>query len=247
MLRPLYFTRANAAGKALHERLVLRKFAVWASLISNIVIVFTGAVVRLTGSGLGCPTWPKCTQESLVTVQAQGIHGVIEFTNRMLTFVLVVIAVLTLWVFRKAAGFRALSWALLAGIPAQAVIGGISVWTKLNPWVVGCHFLISVVLIALATILVWRFYSPQLDPASPVSNLLAWFIAAFGLLAILVGVMVTGAGPHAGGRRCCSRSRCCRRSAPRRTERTVPATPPQQRCCLVVLHYRNLGSPECSR
>ena len=62
----------------------MRKFAVWSSLVSQILIVVTGGVVRLTGSGLGCPTWPKCTSESLVTVQAQGIHGVIEFANRML-------------------------------------------------------------------------------------------------------------------------------------------------------------------
>jgi cytochrome c oxidase assembly protein subunit 15 len=185
-------------GKALQERPLLRKFAIWASLISNILIVFTGAVVRLTGSGLGCPTWPKCTADSLVTVQAQGIHGVIEFTNRLLTFVLVIVAVLTVWVFRKVRWARVLTWALLAGIPAQAVVGGVSVWTKLNPWIVGCHFVLSVALIATATVLAWRFYAPKLDLASKASNVLAWLIVGFGLLAILVGVIVTGAGPHAG-------------------------------------------------
>jgi cytochrome c oxidase assembly protein subunit 15 len=175
----------------------LRKFAVWASLVSQILIVVTGGIVRLTGSGLGCPTWPKCTSDSLVTVEEQGIHGLIEFGNRLLTFALLVIAVLTLVVFWKSAQ-RALSIALLAGIPAQAVLGGITVITGLNPWLVGAHFALSAVLIALASLLVWRFYAPASSTATRQNRLLAIAVTVAGLISVVFGVIVTGAGPHAG-------------------------------------------------
>jgi cytochrome c oxidase assembly protein subunit 15 len=175
----------------------------WASLISQIALVVTGGVVRLTGSGLGCPTWPKCTDDSYVNVPEMGIHGVIEFTNRLLTFVLVVIAVATLIsvlqrvkVERK--GLTSLAWYLVAGIPAQAVLGGITVKTHLNPWAVGAHFLLSGIMIWLASQLVYRVYAPK-SPAierQPVffTN---WLLFA-GVLTVVVGVLVTGAGPHAG-------------------------------------------------
>ena len=173
---------------------------VWLSLVSQIAIVVTGGFVRLTGSGLGCPTWPTCTAESLVNVPAMGIHGVIEFTNRMLTFALVVIAVLTLvTVFRYTEGkslkLRKPAVGLLLGIPAQAVIGGISVLTNLNPWVVGLHFVTSAVMIALAAVLFARAKGWVSDAPSTV---LSAMILVIGWVAVLVGVMVTGAGPHSG-------------------------------------------------
>ena len=176
---------------------------VWASLVSQILIVVTGGAVRLTGSGLGCPTWPKCTDESLVNVPEMGIHGVIEFTNRLLTFVLILIALLTFITIRRLAADerKGLVWPALSlglGIFGQAVIGGISVLTQLNPWVVGLHFVLSAVLIAIATILVARFYGSLGNSVSRASRVLAWPIAAVGLLTILVGIVVTGAGPHAG-------------------------------------------------
>lgn len=177
---------------------------VWLSLISQILIVVTGGVVRLTGSGLGCPTWPKCTQDSLVTVQAMGLHGVIEFTNRMLTFVLLVIAVLTLAaVFRNKSVFgrlalRVPSIILFLGIPAQAILGGFTVLFKLNPWFVGAHFMLSAVMIATASLLVFRFYNPELAPASALVRNISAPLLAVGWLAVIAGVLVTGAGPHAG-------------------------------------------------
>lgn len=176
---------------------------VWASLVSQILIVVTGGAVRLTGSGLGCPTWPKCTHESLVNVPEMGIHGVIEFTNRLLTFVLILISLLTFITIRRLAADerKGLVWPALSiglGIFGQAVIGGISVLTQLNPWVVGLHFVLSAVLISIATILVARFYGYSANSVSPASRALAWPIAAVGLLTILVGIVVTGAGPHAG-------------------------------------------------
>jgi len=175
----------------------------WLSLISQILIVVTGGAVRLTGSGLGCPTWPKCTEESLVTVPEQGIHGVIEFTNRLLTFVLVIIALLTfITVMRLGAEKRkGLVWPSLGaglGIFAQAIVGGISVLTKLNPWVVGMHFVVSAALIAIASVLVWRVYAPDANPIPYRAYVSAPWSALLGSIAVFLGVVVTGAGPHAG-------------------------------------------------
>lgn len=176
---------------------------VWASLVSQILIVVTGGAVRLTGSGLGCPTWPKCTHESLVNVPEMGIHGVIEFTNRLLTFVLIAISLLTFITVRRLASTerRGMVWPALSlglGIFGQAVIGGISVLTNLNPWVVGLHFVLSAALIAIATVLTVRFYGISAEPVAAASRVLAWPIAIVGLVTLLVGIVVTGAGPHAG-------------------------------------------------
>lgn len=175
----------------------------WLSLLSQILIVVTGGAVRLTGSGLGCPTWPKCTEDSLVTVPEQGIHGVIEFANRLLTFALIIIALLAfITVMRLGKEKRVgLVWPSLGaglGIFAQAIVGGISVLVKLNPWVVGLHFVISAVLIAIASIFVWRVYGPVIPPVPSRAYQLAPFSLVLGFIAVLVGVMVTGAGPHAG-------------------------------------------------
>ncbi|GAB3525279.1 COX15/CtaA family protein [Arthrobacter monumenti] len=198
-----------------------------ASLVSQIMIVVTGGAVRLTASGLGCPTWPRCTAESLVNTPEMGIHGVIEFGNRMLTFVLTIIAFAMLaavWNMRRdRRDLFFLAVALLAGIPAQALIGGITVLTQLNPWVVGWHFIVSMALVALATLLVNRArpfpdggnrnaYSQAADkPAAnaparyrvstPASKTVRQLLAAIGILtglAVVLGVIVTGSGPHAG-------------------------------------------------
>ena len=137
-----------------------------ASLAANIGIVVTGGLVRLTGSGLGCPTWPRCTPDSFVAHPALGAHGAIEFGNRLLTFVLIIIAVLTFasaMAYRDPAraerggrrpDLRRLAAALALGIPAQAVVGGLTVLFDLNPYLVGLHLLLSMVLIALAVLLV---------------------------------------------------------------------------------------------
>lgn len=132
-----------------------------------------------------------------------GIHGLIEFGNRLLTFVLVIIAALTFIVIRRTArSLRfGLTWPavlLILGIVAQALLGGVTVLTGLNSWVVGAHFLVSGVLISVASILVWRVYAPKHDPISYTSVLLAWPIMVVGWVTVIVGVVVTGAGPHAG-------------------------------------------------
>jgi cytochrome c oxidase assembly protein subunit 15 len=175
----------------------------WASLASQILIVVTGGLVRLTGSGLGCPTWPKCTEDSFITVPEMGWHGVIEFGNRLLTFVLIIIALLTFIVVRRTlkTARRGLTWPALLlglGIIAQALLGGLTVLTGLNSWVVGAHFVLSGVLISIASVLVWRVYSPTHHPISYTAVKLAWPIFVVGWVTVLVGVVVTGAGPHAG-------------------------------------------------
>jgi cytochrome c oxidase assembly protein subunit 15 len=175
----------------------------WLSLISQVLIVVTGGLVRLTASGLGCPTWPKCTADSLTTVPAQGYHGVIEFGNRLLTFALLVIAVLTLISVLRSSARKQLrltspSVILFLGIPAQAILGGFTVLTHLNPWLVGSHFVLSGVMIAFASVLVWRVkqVEPQVVPQTVYS--LSPALTVFGAIAVVVGVLVTGAGPHSG-------------------------------------------------
>jgi cytochrome c oxidase assembly protein subunit 15 len=132
-----------------------------------------------------------------------GIHGLIEFGNRLLTFVLVIIAGLTFVVIRRTMksqrfGLTWLAALLILGIIAQALLGGVTVLTGLNSWVVGAHFLVSGVLISIASVLVWRAYSPEHNPISYASVLLAWPIFIVGWVTVIVGVVVTGAGPHAG-------------------------------------------------
>lgn len=174
-----------------------------ANLIVNVVIVVTGGAVRLTASGLGCPTWPSCTSESLVTTPEMGIHGVIEFTNRLLTFVLVLVAIAAfVSVLRLRKGRPPLFWLALGvglGIPAQAIIGGISVLTQLNPYVVGLHFVVSAVLVALCTVFVALTYDSSADGHAPPRMLaLVWTMIAFQSITVVLGILTTGSGPHAG-------------------------------------------------
>ena len=179
------------------------KLYAWASLVSQILIVVTGGLVRLTGSGLGCPTWPKCTEDSFVTVPEMGWHGIIEFGNRLLTFVLIIIALFAFIVVRRTLKSlrEGLTWPALLlglGIIAQALLGGLTVLTGLNSWVVGAHFLLSGVLISISAVLVWRVYSPVHLPLSYTAVRLAWPIFVVGWVTVVIGVIVTGAGPHAG-------------------------------------------------
>lgn len=177
----------------------------WASLVSQTLIVGTGGAVRLTGSGLGCPTWPRCTEDSFVATPEMGIHGIVEFGNRLLTFVLIIIAILAflsiLRLRRERPELLRLTVALGLGIPAQAVIGGITVLTQLNPWVVGLHFVVSAVLVALAAVYVHRVYRGRtsgLLAVPPRVRMLALATAAGAWITVLIGIMVTGSGPHAG-------------------------------------------------
>jgi cytochrome c oxidase assembly protein subunit 15 len=177
----------------------LRPYA-WATLVANCVLVVTGGAVRLTGSGLGCPTWPRCTDESFTPHGALDMHSAIEFGNRMLTFVLVAVALATFvaaWQTGRR-DLRRLALALALGIPAQAVIGGITVLTDLNPWIVSFHLLCSLAIIGLSVVFLQRIDHP--DPVvarGPVVGL-AWATFAAAWLVLYIGTIVTGSGPHAG-------------------------------------------------
>ena len=174
----------------------------WTTWAVQVLIVVTGGAVRLTASGLGCPTWPSCTADSLVSTPEMGIHGVIEFGNRLLTFLLVIVAIATfLAVIRLRKQRRdlfVLALLIGLGIPAQAVIGGISVLMNLNPYVVGLHFVVSAVMIVLSTMLVTRVYRLGVRGEVSVLSSLAWLVAVFQTITVLVGILVTGSGPHAG-------------------------------------------------
>ncbi len=171
-----------------------------ANLVANIGIVVTGAAVRLTGSGLGCPTWPRCSDASYVAHGELGMHGVIEFGNRLLTFVLAGVAVLCFLAALGAAHRRAtrLSLVIGLGIPLQAVIGGITVLTDLNPWIVAGHFLLSMAMVMVCVALVDELRSPDREAAPPLPRALAWATLASGWVVLYLGTVVTGAGPHAG-------------------------------------------------
>ncbi|SEJ02411.1 cytochrome c oxidase assembly protein subunit 15 [Arthrobacter sp. yr096] len=179
------------------------------SLIGQTVLVVTGGAVRLTASGLGCPTWPRCTSDSLVNTPEMGVHGFIEFGNRLLTFALAAVAALMLvylWNLRKQRrDLFMLALGLLASIPTQAVIGGITVLSGLNPWVVGLHFLVSMALVVFSTLLVNRAYgrtggfmNRTLQSLPGIARPLTMAVAVFAAIAVMLGVVVTGAGPHAG-------------------------------------------------
>lgn len=171
-----------------------------ASVAANVVIVITGGAVRLTASGLGCPTFPRCTSGSLVPTAETGGHGLIEFTNRSLTFLLAVIAVATVIAALGQRRQRRLACIALAAVPAQAVLGGISVLTHLNPWVVSAHLLLSMAILVVVVTLAWRVVAvPAPTPRSSSPALTLARILLAGTAAVLVlGTVVTGAGPHAG-------------------------------------------------
>jgi len=180
------------------------RFLAWLSLILNIVIIGTGGLVRLTGSGLGCPTWPTCTEDSFVNTPEMGIHGVIEFGNRTLTGLLVAAALLTflavIRMWRTRRELVVLAFFLGFGIPFQGVIGGITVLTDLNPYVVGLHFVTSVALVVLSTVFLWKVYRGRsaglIVPAWYAAA--GWVLAAITAVTVLVGIVTTGSGPHAG-------------------------------------------------
>jgi cytochrome c oxidase assembly protein subunit 15 len=173
-----------------------------ANVVANGVIVVTGGAVRLTGSGLGCPTWPECTDGSIRPTPELAGHGLIEFGNRLLTFALVLVAVGTVGaVFASGRrDLRRLAVLSLLGIPAQALLGGVTVLTGLNPWTVAAHFLLSMVLVAIATLLWLRsreFGVGQLLVRRPFWLLTVGIAAAVAAVQV-IGTVVTGSGPHSG-------------------------------------------------
>ena len=179
-----------------------------ALVILQVGIILTGGAVRLTGSGLGCPTWPQCVSGSIAPVphQAQGtLHSWIEFGNRLLT-VLLVIAIIAavIGAFRWGKGrgdwkmIRLLALTQIVGIVAQIVLGGITVLTKLNPFTVSAHFLLSIALIPPTLSLRERIYAKARTDVLPTTRLLIRSVTLLSLIVITLGTVVTGSGPHAG-------------------------------------------------
>lgn len=179
-----------------------------ANLVAEVGIVVTGGIVRLTGSGLGCSTWPECQPGSFTPVRTpeSAYHDLIEFGNRTLTGVLGLLAVASVWVVLRVWPERRrmhrAAYGVAAGVIAQAVVGGITVRTGLNPWTVMFHFLMSMVLIALSTALVRGAADEESGPGEltvhPLTRRLAWATAGVGAVVLTLGVIVTGSGPHSG-------------------------------------------------
>ncbi len=201
-------TAVTARTSGLGGRTWVRRLG-WATLAANIGIVVTGAAVRLSGSGLGCPTWPRCIDESFTPHGALNFHSAIEFGNRTLTFVLTAIAIATFvsaWQSGRTE-LRRLSLVLALSVPAQAVLGGITVLTDLNPWVVAFHLLFSMGIISLAVLYLHRTDHPPPSPdeersqaSAPTAphRTLAWSTYAVAWVVLALGTVVTGSGPHAG-------------------------------------------------
>ena len=179
-----------------------------ALLALQIGIIVTGGAVRLTGSGLGCPTWPECTPGSYTPVphQPQGtVHVWIEFSNRLLTFALVAVSLAALigavkWSKNRSDKkiIRLLAIGQFSGIFAQGILGGITVLTKLNPIPVAGHFLLSLPLIAGALSLRQRILQRAGSATNPTSGTLAKVLVALTAVVVILGTVVTGSGPHAG-------------------------------------------------
>jgi cytochrome c oxidase assembly protein subunit 15 len=174
-----------------------------ANLIAQSGIIVTGAIVRLTGSGLGCPTWPDCAPGSLIPVagQVEGFHKYIEFGNRTLTFLVLAISI-ALFVFSLINEKRNIiiwSFLPLIGTLLQAVLGGITVLTGLHPATVMAHFLLSIVLVGISVKIYDYFNNQKTFKALPkiVDNYVK-IVTLVGLAVIILGTITTGSGPHSG-------------------------------------------------
>lgn len=177
----------------------------WLSFVSEVAIIATGGAVRLTGSGLGCPTWPMCTSESLTPTAEMGVHGMIEFGNRMMSGVvglLALIVVILVWKLRRQRrDLFVLAVIVLAGVILQGVVGGISVRTGLNPAIVGFHYIASLILVCICAAFLYRAYSPLGKRELVVPK---WFAVSIHItsvvvaLTVLAGIFTTASGPHSG-------------------------------------------------
>jgi cytochrome c oxidase assembly protein subunit 15 len=175
------------------------------ALVLLAAIVVSGAAVRLTGSGMGCPTWPTCDKGSLVPQAATGDHAWIEFLNRTFTGAVSIAVALAVLGSRRLAERRRdltlLSWGLVAGVVAQAVLGGIVVLVGVNPAAVAAHYLLSAVLVCAAVVLHHRAgqpTGPRRPTATPELRRWSWAVVVLASLVLVSGTLVTGSGPNGG-------------------------------------------------
>ena len=170
----------------------------------GILIVLGGAVVRITGSGLGCPTWPACNATQAIAPISDDIHQVIEQTNRLITGVLIVAVGWAIIAIRLQRPWNRtlgrLSWSMFWLVVVNAVAGGITVLLELNPWVVALHFVLAMALLASTTITWHRARWPGDADAvvAPGSRALGWTLLTAAGALVVAGTIVTGAGPHSG-------------------------------------------------
>lgn len=178
-----------------------------AALLVSILVVLGGGVVRVTGSGLGCPSWPTCEGSSITPIPELGIHGLIEFGNRMVTVLLIVAVGWAITAARLQKPWdrtlTRLAWSMFWLVVVNAVAGGITVLVGLNPWVVALHFMLAMGLLATAT-LTWhraRWRGARGSSAPGASRVLAWILLLISALLVVAGTIVSGAGPHSGDSR----------------------------------------------
>ncbi|MEU6586526.1 COX15/CtaA family protein [Nocardia sp. NPDC046763] len=184
------------------------RVAAAAAVVASIAIVVGGGVVRVTGSGLGCPDWPNCSDGSLSPTAAMGIHAVVEFVNRLLTDAVCVMvgALIVVARFQRRPQPQVIRWAWVQFwiVVLNAVVGGLTVLARLNPYLVAAHFLAATLLLAAAAVtwdLVDRSHNGETRPAAakgPRERRLAWMLLAATAGLSIVGTAVTGTGPHAG-------------------------------------------------
>jgi cytochrome c oxidase assembly protein subunit 15 len=171
----------------------------WSALLLQMALVVTGTAVRVTGSGLGCPTWPRCTGSSLANTAELGSHGYIEFGNRLLAVVMEAIGIwLVLAVRRHRPELTRLALVQALVVPLQAVIGGLLVLSGLNPYVLILHFLTSFPLVYCAAWLLRSLVRGRPLPAVPALRPLSALLVASSASVLVMGTLVTGTGPHAG-------------------------------------------------
>ena len=198
MPSPISPSRAGVSSRGI-------RIAAWVSFICEAAIIGTGGAVRLTGSGLGCPTWPTCTADSLIPTAELSVHSLIEFGNRMMTGVVGIAALvllLLLWRLRtERRDLFTLAAIVIGGVVAQALVGGVTVWTGLNPFIVGFHYVASLVLVCVMAAFLVRMYQA---PGPRILAVPGWFAglthatSAVVAITIAVGVMTTASGPHSG-------------------------------------------------
>ena len=205
-------SRQAIVGEPIASPVADRPVSTWtrrvflAGIITQIGIVITGGLVRLTGSGLGCPDWPQCSSDSLVPRAETGYHQYVEFGNRMLTGVVGAVAlacVVAAWRHQpRRRPLVALASVLLGGVAAQAWLGGITVLTGLHPAIVAAHFLVSMTLVAFAVALYERSAegdAPPLPLVRPEARMLGYALLVSVTAVLVVGTVVAGSGPHSGG------------------------------------------------